>query len=510
MNPLRQLYRPTLSLLTDLYQLTMSYAYWKNGLAERESVFHLFFRQHPFDGGYSIACGLQTAIEYLQGLRFDAQDVNYLGTLTGADSLPLFDDGFLDYLGRLKFTVDVDAIPEGTTVYPHEPLVRVRGPVLQCQLLETPLLNLINFQTLIATKSARVCSAAGVFAPVDSSVSSDPSCPVPIPDRVIEFGLRRAQGIDGAISASRAAFIGGCSATSNVIAGQLLGVPVVGTHAHSWVMTFPTETEAFERYADAMPNNCVFLVDTYDTLEGVRRAAEVGKRLRESGHEMLGVRLDSGDLAWLSIEARRILDDAGFAAARIVASNDLDERLITSLKLQGARIDTWGVGTRLVTAYDQPALGGVYKLGAIRDENGVWKHRIKLSEQTVKVSNPGILQVRRFEDADEHRGDMIHDELSAWDHSADVTMIDPADSNRRKTFAPGTLDNDLLVPVFRQGEKIYQCPTLDSIRDRVREQLRRTPAAAKRFENPHEYPVGLERGLHELKSEMIRKARELA
>ncbi|TWU10953.1 nicotinate phosphoribosyltransferase [Allorhodopirellula heiligendammensis] len=499
MHRLNELYRPSLSLLTDLYQLTMAYGYWKNGLAEREAVFHLFFRKNPFDGGYAIACGLQMAVEYLEQLRFDSQDLSYLATLTGADNQPLFEDAFLDYLGELHWTCDVDAIPEGTVVYPHEPLVRVQGPILQCQLVETPLLNLINFQTLVATKAARVCSAAGVFLPHAA-------------DRVIEFGLRRAQGIDGALSASRAAFIGGCAATSNVMAGRLYGIPVVGTHAHSWVMTFASEREAFELYADAMPNNCVFLVDTYDTLEGVRKAVEVGHRLRATGHEMLGIRLDSGDLAWLSIEARKILDEAGFPDASIVASNDLDERLITSLKRQGARIDTWGVGTKLATAFDQPALGGVYKLGAIRDENGTWQPRIKLSEQTIKVSNPGILQVRRFEresgPVSEHRGDMIFDEQTKWDQSHDVTMVDPADHHRQKTFAKDTPYTDLLQPVFRNGEIVGESPSLQAIRDRVRDQLSRTPMAVQRFENPHEYPVGLEQGLFHLKADMIHAARE--
>ncbi|MBB3210067.1 nicotinate phosphoribosyltransferase [Rhodopirellula rubra] len=357
-------------------------------------------------------------------------------------------------------------------------------------------MNLVNFQTLIATKSARVCYAAGVYSPETTK------------DRVIEFGLRRAQGIDGALAASRAAFVGGCAGTSNVLAGRLFGMPIVGTHAHSWVMTFPNEREAFDRYADAMPNNCVFLVDTYDTLDGVRRAVEVGRRLRESGHEMLGVRLDSGDLAWLSIETRKILDDGGFPNASIVASNDLDERLITSLKLQGARIDTWGVGTKLVTAFDQPALGGVYKLGAIQDENGNWQHRIKLSEQTIKVSNPGILQVRRFQRDAEHRGDMIYDELLNWRHGQGATLIDPADAYRQKHFASGAESSDLLVPIFRGGELVYAIPTLDEIRDRVRESLDHTPGAVKRFDNPHEYPVGLESGLHKLKSKMILDARE--
>jgi nicotinate phosphoribosyltransferase len=494
MNLLKQLYRPSLSLLTDLYQLTMAYGYWKHGLAERESVFHLFYRKNPFAGGYAIACGLQTAIDYLENISFGDDELAYLKTLNGADGKPLFEPAFLQYLGELKWSCDVDAIAEGTTVYPHEPLVRVTGPILQCQLIETPLLNIINFQTLVATKAARVCAAAGVH---DGGG-----------DRVIEFGLRRAQGIDGGLAASRAAYIGGCAGTSNVLAGHLYGIPVVGTHAHSWVMTFDSEREAFDRYADAMPNNCVFLVDTYDTLEGVRNAVEVGKRLRESGHEMLGIRLDSGDLAWLSIEARKILDDGGFPNARIVASNDLDERLINSLKQQGARIDTWGVGTKLVTAYDQPALGGVYKLGAIRDEQGVWQHRIKLSEQSIKVSNPGILQVRRFEDDVEHRGDMIFDEQGDHERLRAPTMIDPADSARRKEFSAETRFTDLLRPVFRGGQNVYESPSMECIRQRVAEQLRHTPTSVQRFDNPHEYPVGLEQSLFELKAAMIQTARE--
>lgn len=488
MNTLQHLYRPSLSLLTDLYQLTMAYGYWKNGLTERRSVFHLFFRNNPFQGGYSIACGLQTAIEYMENLRFAPDDLTYLASLNGSDSKPLFETEFIDYLGKLKFTCDLDAIPEGTVVYPHEPLLRVIGPMLQCQLLETPLLNLINFQTLIATKAARVCQAAAG-------------------DRVIEFGLRRAQGIDGALAASRAAFIGGCSGTSNVLAGKLFEIPVTGTHAHSWVMTFPSEQEAFDLYAQAMPNNCVFLVDTYDTLAGVRNAVDTARRLRAAGHEMLGIRLDSGDLAWLSIEARKILDEAGFPKARIVASNDLDERLITSLKLQGAKIDTWGVGTKLVTAFDQPALGGVYKLGAIQDERGAWQYRIKLSEQTIKVSNPGILQVRRFEDAMEHRGDMIYDQEAQIDWASETSMVDPSDSNRQKHFSSHVSSVDLLVPIFRGGKSVYDLPSLATIRDRVNQQLQRTPTSVKRFDNPHVYPVGLEQSLHHTKTAMIQSAR---
>ncbi|MEA1950721.1 MAG: nicotinate phosphoribosyltransferase, partial [Planctomycetota bacterium] len=297
---LNQLYRPTLSLLTDLYELTMANAYWKAGVQDRQGVFHLFFRSNPFRGGFTLAAGLELAMDFLENLRFDTADVDYLSSLEGNDGLKLFEQGFLDYLGKMTFRCDVDGIPEGTVVFPHEPLVRVRGPLIEGQVIESMLLNAINFQTLIATKAARVAMAA----------QGEP---------VLEFGLRRAQGIDGALSASRAAYLGGCAATSNVLAGRLFGIPVRGTHAHSWVMCFGDELEAFRVYAQAIPNNCVFLVDTYDTLEGVRRATQVGRMLRDQGHEMVGIRLDSGDLAYLSIEARRILDEAGFPQAAIVA-----------------------------------------------------------------------------------------------------------------------------------------------------------------------------------------------
>lgn len=366
-------------LLTDLYQLTMAAAYWKCGRAEDEAVFHLFFRRTPFGGSYAIAAGLGDAVEWLRHYRFSAEDLAYLGSMQGRDGSPLFESAFLDYLGDLRLTVDIDAMPEGTLAFAHEPLLRVRGPLVQGQLLETALLCILNYQTLVATKAARVCQAT----------RGEP---------VLEFGLRRAQGPDGAMSASRAAFIGGCAATSNVLAGQRFGIPVRGTHAHSWVMSFESEREAFQAYARAMPHNSTFLVDTYDTLGGVREAIEAGRWLRERGHEMNGIRLDSGDLAELSIAARGLLDAAGFPNATIVASNDLDEHLIESLKQQGARISLWGVGTKLVTAYDQPALGGVYKLGAIHRADGGWDHKVKLSEQPVKISNPGVLQVRRFRD----------------------------------------------------------------------------------------------------------------
>jgi nicotinic acid phosphoribosyltransferase len=322
---LARVYRDSLALLTDLYQLTMAYGYWKSGTAEKQACFHLAFRKNPFGGGFAVACGLQPAIEYVESLRFQDEDLDYLAGIQGNDGRPLFEEGFLDHLRTLSFCCDLDAVPEGTVVFGQEPLVRVTGPLLVAQLLETPLLNLINFQTLIATKAARLRLAAG-------------------DDPILEFGLRRAQGIDGGLAAARAAYAGGCDGTSNVLAGKVYGIPVKGTHAHSWVLSFDSELEAFAAYAAALPNNCVFLVDTYDSLQGVRHAVEVGRKLREQGHEMIGVRLDSGDLAWLSREARRILDEAGFPEAQILASNDLDETLIADLKRQGAAIGVWGVG----------------------------------------------------------------------------------------------------------------------------------------------------------------------
>ncbi len=477
----------SLALLTDLYQLTMAAGYWRCGLVERESIFHVHFRKRPFGGGYAVAAGLGPAIDWLSSLRFTDEDREYLASLRGNDGKALFEPAFLDYLGDLRFSCDVDAVPEGTAVFALEPLLRIKGPLLQCQLAETALLNIMNFQTLVATKSARVCAAA----------EGDP---------VLEFGLRRAQGTDGGLAASRASYIGGASATSNVLAGRRFGIPVKGTHAHAWVMAFDDEKSAFRAYAEALPNNCVFLVDTYDTLEGVRNAVEVGRTLRERGHEMVGVRLDSGDLAWLSQEARRILDEGGFPNASIVASNDLDERLVASLKTQGARINVWGVGTKLVTAYDQPALGGVYKLAAIRDAGGAWQHRIKLSEQSVKISTPGMHQVRRFRRPDgEFVADMIWDELSG--EAPSPVMVDPFGPHRRRRFDDDLTHEDILVPVFRGGSLVYAPPTLAESRARTAAQLASLHPTVRRFDNPHEYPVGLEAGLYALRDRLIHEAR---
>ena len=481
-----QIYRHSLALLTDLYQLTMACGYWKLGRVGEEAAFHLFFRTNAFGGGYTVAAGLAYVLDFLRDLRFEEDDLAFLSTLTGNDRRPLFDRGFLAHLRDLEFRFDIDAVPEGTVVFPHQPMLRVTGPLLQCQLLETPLLDLINFQTLVATKAARVCAAA----------DGDP---------VLEFGLRRAQGIDGALAASRAAYIGGCAATSNVLAGKLFGIPLRGTHAHSWVMSFDDERRAFDEYARVMPNNCVFLVDTYDTLDGVRHAVATGRRLREQGVEMIGVRLDSGDLAYLSIEARRILDEAGFPDAAVVASNDLDEHIIASLKDQGAAVNVWGVGTKLATAYDQPALNGVYKLTALRRPGGAWRPKVKISEQTAKVSTPGVLQIRRYRQGGRFVADMTYDlSLGPGDGA---TVVDPADPTRLKRVPPGARSEDLLVAVVRGGRVVYEEPGIERARARARDQLQHLHPTVLRFLNPHEYPAGLERRLHELRTRLILDAR---
>jgi nicotinate phosphoribosyltransferase len=490
--------RSSLALLTDLYELTMAYGYWKAGVTDREAAFTLVFRGHPFGGGFTVACGLEAVLQMLDRCCFASEDLEYLATLKGSDGRRLFEPGFLDHLAGLHLACDLDAIPEGTIVFPQEPLLRVQGPIVQAQILETVLLTLINFQTLVATKAARICLAA----------RGEP---------VIEFGLRRAQGIDGGLSASRAAYIGGCVGTSNLLAGRVFGIPVMGTHAHSWVMLFEDELEAFMQYAQAMPNNCVFLVDTYNSLDGVRHAVQVGRWLRERGHRLVGIRLDSGDLAYLSIEARKILDEAGFGDAAIVASNELDEHLITSLKLQGGKVNMWGVGTRLVTAHDQPALGGVYKLTAVRRPGEPWRYRIKLSEQLLKITNPGLQQVRRFMDGAAALADMIYDTQqppegqgqagSEGEAVQDYVVIDPLDITRRKRIPAGTPYEDLLVPVCRAGRMVYKSPPLPAIRQRVQDQLALFHPGVKRFENPHQYPVGLERHYHDLKTELILKAR---
>lgn len=477
------------AMLTDLYQITMAYAYWHAGIASTDACFHAYFRENPFKGGFAVACGLAQIVEYLEDLHFAEEDLAYLATLTGTDGRQLFPETFLDWLRDFRFTCDVAAVPEGTVVFPGEPLVRVTGPIVECQLVETTLLNALNFQTLIATKAARVCIAA----------EGDP---------VVEFGLRRAQGPDGALSASRAAYIGGCTATSNVLAGQRFGIPIGGTHAHSWVMAFDTELESFLAYAVAMPNNVVLLVDTYDTLDGVRNAIVAGRRLREKGHDLVGVRIDSGDLAWLSNHARDLLDDAGFQDTKIYASNELDEYTIESLKEQGAAIDVWGVGTRLATAHGQPALGGVYKLSAIREPGGAWQPRVKLSEQTTKVTTPGLLAVRRYvNDAGDLIGDMIYDELEP--PAETCVMVDPLDSTRRTAYTAAQGAEDLLRPVFIGGRRVADIPSPAEARERALSGVGHLDPSHRRFLNPHVYKVGMEIGLHDRKTALVLAARGL-
>ncbi|HKK79609.1 MAG TPA: nicotinate phosphoribosyltransferase [Phaeodactylibacter sp.] len=471
---LSSLYTGSFGLMTDLYQLTMAYGYWKNGWAERRSAFHLFFRKAPFGQDYAVVAGLELAADFLQLFRFSAEDVQYLGRLTGSNNRPLFNEAFLNYLQRMSFSCDVEAMPEGSIAFPHQPLLRVEGPLLQCQLIETALLTLVNYSTLIATKSARVVQAAQG-------------------DSVLEFGMRRAQGLDGSITAARAAYIGGCHATSNVKAGQLYGIPVKGTHAHSWVMCFGDELESFRRYAHALPNNCIFLVDTYDSLAGVEHAIRVGHELREAGHEMVGIRLDSGDLAGLSQQARRLLNEAGFPEAAIVASNELDEYSIQLLKDQGATIGVWGVGTNLVTAADQPALGGVYKLSAVQNEQGEWEDRLKLSEEPIKTSNPGLLQAWRRYDGKRPVGDAIQDirdEASGqliWDY-------------RTKDYCdlPDGEWSNLMKPVFRQGELVYEFHDLQAVRSYSLGEQQRFAQIGR-----SSYPNGLALPLYERKMRLV-------
>ena len=483
-----ELYRPPLGLLTDFYELTMAYAAWREGISGREASFSLSFRKNPFDGGFTICAGLEHAVDLVERWRYGEEDLAFLAAQRGGDGAPLFDPGFLAALRALALEVDVDAVPEGTVVFPHEPLVRVSGPVVPCMLLESALLAVVNFQSLVATKAARVCLAAG-GAPV------------------IEFGMRRAQGIDGGLAAARAAFVGGCEATSNTLAGRLYDIPVKGTHAHSWVMLHGSEREAFLAYARALPSNCVFLVDTYATLEGVARAVEAGRWLRAQGHEMVGIRLDSGDLAWLSQQARRMLDEGGFPRAAILASNELDEHVIQSLRDQSAAIAVWGVGTRLVTGHPDGALGGVYKLCAVRSgPDAPWEPRLKLSEQIEKTTIPGVLQVRRFRHPG---GEALADAI--WDEGLGIpspcVIADPADPTRRRELPADAPGEDLLVPVFRRGRRVWRAPPLAQVRARTLEQLSGFHLGVKRFLNPHRFPVGLERRLHDLRTRLVLEAR---
>ncbi len=433
-----------LTLLTDLYELTMMQGYFKNHTNETV-IFDAFYRKNPSGNGFAIAAGLDQVVDYIKNLTFDQKDVDYLR------SLNLFDEDFLDYLSNFHFSGDIYAIPEGTVVFPREPLVKVIAPIMEAQLVETAILNIINHQSLIATKTARVVYAAKG-------------------DGIMEFGLRRAQGPDAGIYGARAAMIGGCIGTSNVLTGQLFDVPVKGTHAHSWIMSFPDEYTAFKKYSELYPNACILLVDTYDTLKsGVPNAIRVFKEMREAGIPLTfyGIRLDSGDLAYMSKQARKMLDKAGFEDAVISASSDLDEYLITSLKDQGAAITSWGVGTNMITSSDCPGIGGVYKLAAVQDENGEFIPKIKLSENSEKITNPGNKTVFRLYDNEtgKIRADLISLADESFDSDKDLLIFDSVETWKKTTPKGGTYHvRELLVPVFKNGECVYTSPSVMDIR----------------------------------------------
>ena len=469
-----------LTLLTDLYQLTMGYGFYRQNKHEEEVVFDLFFRKNALIT-YSLFAGLEQAMDYLLNWRFDDEDIAYLRGLN------LFDEGFLDYLKNMKFTGDVYAVREGEPVFPSEPILTVKAPLIQAQFAETALLNIINHQTLIATKSSKICRATagrGV---------------------VMEFGLRRAQGPDAGINGARAAIIGGCSSTSNVIAGQKFEVPVAGTMAHSWVMDYPTEYDAFRAYADAYPDNCLLLVDTYDTLRsGVPNAIKVFKELKAAGHKPKGIRLDSGDLAYLSKKARKMMDEAGFPEAIICVSGDLDERSINSLIQQGAKIDSWGVGTKLITSEDLPALGGVYKLAAVFDKEGNATPKIKLSDNTAKITNPAFKKLYRL--YDKENGMAIADLITLKDETVDdskpLTLFHPVE-----TWKEHEVDNfraeELQHTIVKNGKLVYKFPNLMDIQAFSKQELSKFWEEYLRLDMPQVYKVDLSKKLHTLKIGMI-------
>jgi len=466
-------------MMTDLYQLTMMHGHFMRN-AKEEAVFDLFFREPTGNSSYAIVAGLEQAIEYIRDLKFTEEDIAYL------DGLHLFSQEFLEYLKDFSFTGDLYAIPEGTPVFPGEPLIRVKAPIMQAQLVETALLTIVNHQTLIATKANRVCYAAGENG------------------TVMEFGLRRAQGPDAGIYGARAAMIGGCVGTSHVLTGKMFDIPVLGTHGHSWVMSFDSELEAFRAYADTYPDACLLLVDTYDTIrQGIPNAITVFKELRAKGHEPLGIRIDSGDLAYLSKKARAMLDEAGFPNATITASSDLDEEVIFDLRAQGAKIDTWGVGTRLITSQNAPSLGGVYKLSAL-EKNGEMIPKIKLSENKGKITNPGYKKVLRIYDKAKHKAlaDLICLDEEQYDETKPLTIFDPVDTWKKLRLTNYTL-RELLVPVFVRGKQVYHSPCLQDICAYAKQEMQTLWEEYKRLTKPHLYKVDLSEQLYELKQALI-------
>ncbi|MDY2880999.1 MAG: nicotinate phosphoribosyltransferase [Candidatus Borkfalkiaceae bacterium] len=472
-----------LTLLTDLYELTMMNGYFLEGKQDEIAVFDVFFRQNELIT-YSVAAGLEQAVDYVLNLSFGEEEIAYL------KSLGIFDEGFLRYLSGLKFTGDIYSVPEGTVVFPKEPILTVRAPVIQAQLVETAILNIINHQTLIASKAAKIRYAAKG-------------------DNVMEFGLRRAQGPDAGIYGARAAVIGGCNSTSNVLAGQMFGIPVSGTHAHSWVMNFPSEIEAFRAYARVYPKGTLLLVDTYDTLRsGVPNAIKVFDEMRAEGKKPLGIRIDSGDLAYLTKRARQMLDDAGYPDAIICASGDLDERLVQSLKLQGAKIDSWGIGTKLITSADMPALGGVYKLAAV-EENGKTIPKIKVSDNSAKITNPGFKTFYRIYDkaTGKAEADLVALRGEKIDFGAPLTLYHPVERWKKTTFENYEV-RELPVTVVKDGERVYDFPSLKEIASYARRETDTFWDEYKRLDQPHIYKVDLSDGLYALKAEMLETIRK--
>lgn len=473
-----------LTLLTDLYELTMMQGYFKNQ-NNQTVIFDMFYRNNPCDGGFAISAGLEQMIEYIENLRFTEEDIEYLR------SLHIFEEDFLEYLSDFHFTGDIYAIPEGTVIFPREPLVKVVAPIMEAQLVETAILNIINHQSLIATKAARVCYAAKG-------------------DGVMEFGLRRAQGPDAGIFGARAAVIGGCAGTSNVLTGQMFDVPVLGTHAHSWIMSFPDEYTAFKTYARLYPNSCTLLVDTYDVLKsGVPNAIRVFEEMREEGIPLThyGIRIDSGDLAYLSKEAYKMLSAAGFDDATISASSDLDEYLIESLKAQNAKINSWGVGTNLITSKDNPAFGGVYKLAAVKDEaTGTFIPKIKLSENTEKVTNPGDKTVYRIygKSTGKIKADLICLKDEVFNPEETMIIFDPVDTWKKTKVLGGTYElKELLVPVIKGGKRVYTSPSVMELRAFCQQEQNTLWDESRRFVNPQKVYVDLSQKLYDIKKDLL-------
>lgn len=476
-----------LTLLTDLYELTMMQGYFKSG-NNRTVVFDAFYRTNPFGNGYAIACGLDQVIEYVKKLNFSYEDIEYLR------NLKIFDEDFLTYLGSYHFGGDIYAVPEGTVVFPGEPLIKVVAPIMEAQLLESAILNFMNHQSLIATKAARVCHAAKG-------------------DAVMEFGLRRAQGPDAGILGARAAVIGGCIGTSNVLTGKLFDVPPLGTHAHSWVMSFPDEYTAFKTYAELYPDACTLLVDTYDTIgSGIPNAIRVFDEMKAAGKPLkkFGIRLDSGDLAYMSKKARKMLDDAGYPDAVISASSDLDEHLITSLKLQGAKITSWGVGTNLITARDCPSFGGVYKLVAMKDkETDEYVPKIKVSENPEKITNPGNKKIYRIYGKETGKiiGDLICLDDETFTEDEDILLFDPINTWKKTTCRGGEFTlRQLLVPVFQRGICVYDAPDVMESRDYCIREQETLWDETRRLTNPSKVYVDLSQKLYDMKQNLLDEA----